>query len=91
MTDPLPDTAARIAALEGRLIAQRRILMRLLGGLPAESRAGLLDWLEERAVLRDGQEDPGAVPAEGAALELALADEMRLMRQELARHDDRSG
>ncbi len=79
------DPEARIAALEGRLIAHRRILMRVLAGLSENLRADLLDWLEERAVPHDGQEDPGAVPSEGAALELALSDEMRLMRAELAR------
>lgn len=72
----------RIAALEGRLLAHRQLLARLLAASPG--RAGAEAWLEGRAVLPDGQEDPGAVPAEGLALELALSDELRKLG-ELAR------
>lgn len=69
MSDTSPD------ALEGRLLAHRRILSRLIAALPEEDRTPLLDWMSAREVMRDGQEDPGAVPAEGSALELAMADE----------------
>ncbi|WP_347267782.1 hypothetical protein [Paracoccus sp. (in: a-proteobacteria)] len=78
------DLAAELLALEGRVIAHRRVLMRLLALAPPAAQAGMLDWLEERQLMHDGQEDPGAVPAEGAALELALADELRLLHADLA-------
>ena len=69
MTDTNP------SALEGRILAHRRILSRLIAALPEQDRAPLLDWMSAREVMRDGQEDPGAVPTEGSALELAMADE----------------
>lgn len=70
---------ARLDALEGRLIAQRRILAQLLALAPETTRAGMLDWLESREIMPDGQEDPGAADPGDAALELALSDEMRLV------------
>ena len=66
-----------VAALEGRFLAHRKLLARLLAGSPPEARAAIAEWLAGQAVLSDGQEDPGAVPAEGLAVELALADELR--------------
>jgi hypothetical protein len=68
-------------ALEGRLLAHRRLLVELVRSLPDARRAELMDWLEDRALYRDGQEDPGAVPGEGIALELARADEFRLLKR----------
>ncbi|UXU76550.1 MULTISPECIES: hypothetical protein [unclassified Paracoccus (in: a-proteobacteria)] len=75
---------ARLEALEGRVIAHRRILQQLvtLGG--ADLRQKMLLWLDERAVMQDAEEDPGVLPIEAAALELALADEMRLLHAALA-------
>lgn len=67
------------AGLEGRLLAHRKLLARLLAGSPGPVRAAIGDWLAGQEVLNDGQEDPGAVPGEGLALELALADELRLI------------
>ena len=64
--------------LEGRLIAQRKILGRLVAVLAAQDR-DLIDWLAERAVLHDGQEDPGGVEGPGVAEALATADEFRLV------------
>lgn len=64
--------------LEGRLLAHRRILQLMvsaLAGSPAGERVEAL--LRERAVLQDGQEDPGAVETLGMGFELALADEFR--------------
>ncbi|WP_323718094.1 hypothetical protein [Paracoccus aminovorans] len=76
--------SARLDALEGRLIAHRRMLTQLLDLSPAAVRGAMLDWLAEREVMPDGQEDPGVLDAEGAALELALSDEMRLVHGALA-------
>ena len=45
--------------------------------LTEADRAAIGDWLADQEVLNDGQEDPGAVPGEGLALELALSDELR--------------
>lgn len=71
---------ARLDALEGRLIAHRRLLAQLMALAPPETRTALLDWLAERAVMPDGQEDPGVLDPEAAGLELALSDELRLIR-----------
>lgn len=68
-------------SLEGRLLAHRRLLVELLKSLPAPRLAELVDWLDERAIYRDGQEDPGAVPGEGIALELAQADEFQVLKR----------
>lgn len=67
--------------LEGRLLAHRRLLVELLRSLPDERRRQMLDWLDERAIFQDGQEDPGAVPGEGIELELARADEFQLLKK----------
>lgn len=64
--------------LEGRIIAHRKILARLLaavadgGGGP-----GILDDLDDRRHLELHEEDPGAVPDAAFAIEGALADEVR--------------
>lgn len=65
-----------IAGLEGRLIAHRKLLARLLAASPEAVRAEIGAWLSGRETLSDGQEDPGAVPGDGLALELALSDEL---------------
>ena len=57
------------------MLAHRRILARLIAALPEADRTAMMDWMDNREVMRDGQEDPGAVPTEGSALELAMADE----------------
>lgn len=64
--------------IEGRLLAQRRMLQLIaaaLAGTPAGER--IRELLAERATLQDGQEDPGAVETAGMAVELAVADEFR--------------
>lgn len=73
--------------LEGRLLAHRRLLVELLRSLPPPRQAELMDWLDERAIYQDGQEDPGAVPGEGNELELARADEFQLLKR-LCSHQD---
>lgn len=60
--------------LEGMLIAHRKILAEMLAAVQRLD-PDLRTRLEDHAVLRDGQEDPGAVPTDGVALELAIAEE----------------
>ncbi len=67
--------------LEGRLLAHRRLLVELMRNLPQDRQDELLDWMGERALYRDGQEDPGAVPADGVELELARADEFQVLKR----------
>lgn len=64
--------------LEGRLIAQRKILARLV----AELRSDALDaFLADRDHFEGNEEDPGAVPDGAFAVEAAIADEVRLIRE----------
>lgn len=65
-------------ALEGRLLAHRRILQLMVGAL-AGTEAGerMRALLRERTTMQDGQEDPGAVETDGMAIELAVAEEYR--------------
>lgn len=80
---PLSDNASNASpslSLEGRLIAHRLLLTKLLRLTHLDSRANLLTWLGDRAVYQDGQEDPGAVSGVGLELELARADEFRLLK-----------
>ena len=68
--------------LAGQLAAHRKLLGQILITLGDErQRADLLDFLRERQSLRDGQEDPGAVPTEALDFELALANELRLIEE----------
>ncbi|WP_374645038.1 hypothetical protein [Tabrizicola sp.] len=77
--DPRPSVA-----LEGRMLAHRRLLVLLLQSLPAPRQAELAEWLADRSIPRDGQEDPGAVPSEAGAIDLALTDEFRLLAEMLS-------
>ena len=79
-------TGPRLETLEGRQIAQRKVLALLLARLPQDEAGALCEYLEERSTIRDAQEDPGAVPAPGVALEAALAEEFRLIAVEARRH-----
>ncbi|MFT4013661.1 MAG: hypothetical protein QM682_09705 [Paracoccus sp. (in: a-proteobacteria)] len=81
----MADQGMKLAALEGRILAHRAAMTRLIGLLEGGQRQQMLDWLAQQSVMRDGQEDPGAVLDPGAAVELALADEMRLLRERIAR------
>lgn len=71
------NASERLDQIEGRLLAQRRLLAQMLAAMPDTLRRQMLDWLDARSVMRDGQEDPGAVPADGMAEAMALADEYR--------------
>ncbi|MFC3630698.1 hypothetical protein ACFOM8_14715 [Paracoccus angustae] len=62
---------------DARLIAYGKLIEALPGLLNAEGRAALCDWLAERQVMHDGQEDPGAVIVEGLEVELAIAQVFR--------------
>ncbi len=64
--------------LEGRLLAHRKILARVLQVL-ASGKGGesLIEDLKDRRQLELHQEDPGAVPDPALAIEGALADEVR--------------
>ncbi|EYD76566.1 hypothetical protein Rumeso_01846 [Rubellimicrobium mesophilum DSM 19309] len=74
--------------LEGRLIAQRKVLAEILVRLGRQDPT-LLDALEERSVFRDHEEDPGVVePSPEFAIEAAVADEFRLIVEAVRRQMD---
>jgi len=78
--------------LEGRLLAHRRILQLVvvaLAGTPAGDR--ILTLIRERSTLQDGQEDPGAVEDDALGIELAVAEEFRLLAEGIPALDDRGG
>lgn len=66
-----------------RLTAYAKLIDALPGLLDAEGRAAVCDWLSERQILRDGQEDPGAVIVEGLEIELAIAEAFRHIAERL--------
>ncbi|MBM3604769.1 MAG: hypothetical protein FJX25_08435 [Alphaproteobacteria bacterium] len=72
-------TDQAIATLEARLDAQRRLLARLVAAMEDSARQPVMDWLAQRETMRDGQEDPGAVPTEGLGQGLAVSDEFRMI------------
>jgi hypothetical protein len=73
------------ASLEGRLLAQRQVLVLLARALTPEAKGELVDWLEDQSTFNDGQEDPGAVPGAVLGIGLATADEFRAIRDLLTR------
>jgi hypothetical protein len=77
----------RLAELEGQIIAHRRLLARLIDALDAAQRRALLRWIDEREILRDGQEDPGAVPTGAEILPLSTAAEFRELAEMLRASD----
>lgn len=60
-----------------RLVAYAKLIDALPGFLDDRARAALCEWLSDRQVMLDGQEDPGAVPVEGLETELAIAQAFR--------------
>lgn len=65
--------------LEGRIIAQRKVLTEILVRLVQQD-GTLLESLEDRSVFRDHEEDPGVVDLSPEfAIEAAVADEFRLI------------
>jgi len=73
--------------VEGRLSAHRYILSHLLARLSSEpeKQKVLIDWLDERASVNDGEEDPGAVIVQGYAEQQARADEFKIISDDVRR------
>ena len=66
-----------IHEMEARLNAHREVLISLMASMMAEGRhARVFDELEQDAVFRDGEEDPGIVPSKAFASEAHAADEI---------------
>jgi len=81
------DTFPKDPAVEGRLIALRQMLALIAAGRDPDA---ILE--EAEGVAQDAQEDPGAVPSEGFAIQQATAEERRLFARELrSLLGDRSG
>ena len=63
--------------LEARLNAHREVLISLMASMMAEGRyVKVFDELQQDAVFRDGEEDPGVVPTKAFASETHAADEI---------------
>ncbi|MGQ7843758.1 hypothetical protein ACUNV4_04735 [Granulosicoccus sp. 3-233] len=90
---PNPVTQMNEEEVEGRLSAHRYILSHLLAKLSPEpgQQKGLIDWLDERASVNDGEEDPGAVIVQGYAEQQARADEFRIIAEDLRRLTTQNG
>lgn len=63
--------------LEGRLSAQREILIAFLAAYLGDGRDTLNARLKDEAVFMDGEEDPGVMPSEAFAFEAARSAEIR--------------
>ena len=68
---------------DARAIAHAKLIEALPNLLTPDARRSLCDWLAERQVLHDGQEDPGAVIVEGLETELAIAKTFRQIAERL--------
>ena len=82
----MPDVDTRLTTIEARLIAHRKLLARLVDLLGPAEKDALTAWIEDREILRDGQEDPAALPSEVTALPLGIAEEFREIRALVDRH-----
>lgn len=73
--------------LEARLNAHREILISLMAAMMADDRhAKAFDELQQDAIFRDGEEDPGVVPSRAFASEAHAAEEIaRLLEAARAR------
>ncbi len=65
-----------IDTLEGRLLAQRKVIARLIAALDGAAGDALMQYLRDHSQIESSEEDPGAVPGDGLSIEGALADEM---------------
>lgn len=64
--------------LEARLNAHREILISLMASMMADAaNTKLFEGLQQEAVFRNGEEDPGIVPSHAFATEAQAADEIR--------------
>lgn len=70
----------RLVELEASVIAHRRLLAKLVDLLGPPERDVMLQWIDDRQILHDGQEDPGAIPSEAAVLPLSIAAEFQEIR-----------
>lgn len=70
-------------AQDAQLIAYRKLVEALPDLLDDKGRRSLCDWLAERQVMHDGQEDPGAVITEGLETELAIAEVFRQLSERM--------
>jgi hypothetical protein len=81
----MPDL--KLEALEGRLMAQRKLIALLVAELDRDGRADRLwAFLDERSQFQDGEEDPGVVPSGALATEGAVSDEVRLIAEAARRY-----
>lgn len=66
-----------VEEIEGRLNAQRELLVSLLALLMRDMGPAQIEQLEQDILPQNGEEDPGAVPSQAFAIATATADEMR--------------
>lgn len=73
--------------IEARLNAHREVLISLMASMISDGRHDrVFDELQQDAVFRDGEEDPGIVPSKAFASEAHAADEIaRLLEAARAR------
>lgn len=79
----MEDAERRMLELEGRLVAHRQVIGQIAALLDGGRRGDLAEWLATHSVMRDGQEDPGAVLDGAAVAGLAAATETRLIAEAL--------
>ncbi|SHI55325.1 hypothetical protein [Wenxinia saemankumensis] len=82
MTDASQPQSQGQPSLEGRLMAQRKLLARIVAHLGDEA---IDAFLAERGHVNLEDEDPGATPDPAFAIEGAMADEMRQIADLAAR------
>ena len=75
-----------IETLEGRLLAQRKVLARLVATFEGPAGDDLREYVRDRSHMSGHEEDPGAVPGEGLSIEGALADEMHHISEAAEAH-----
>ena len=79
-------------ALEGRLIAQRKIMALMVAAMDDRARADLEEALQDRAVYSGHSEDPGSTePTPAFAIEAAAAAEYRAMLDDVRRYAPNKG
>ena len=66
-----------LATLEGRINAQRELIVTILASLLRDGKIADLDRIEQEIVPVNGEEDPGVVPSAAYAIEGAAAEEIR--------------